>query len=77
MTPYEVQERADQQGDYLYLNFKYINEHSSGHVSVKLDNNWIRARDSTRGYLSGGGFTLDIYRNGDSWDIYVGESWIS
>ena len=77
LTPYEIQQKANREGDFLYLNFKYIRVHSSGHVSVSLDNNWIRAKDSTKGYLSGGGFTLDMYRNGDAWEIYLSAGWIS
>jgi len=77
LTLYEIQQKADQEGDFLYLNFKYIRVHSSSHVSVSLDNNWIRARDSTKGYLSGGGFTLDMYKNEDTWEIYRSAGWIS
>jgi hypothetical protein len=77
LTIYEIQQKANRDGDFLYLNFKYIRVHSSGHVSVSLDNNWIRAKDSTKGYLSGGGFTLDMYKNEDAWEIYRSAGWIS
>lgn len=77
LTIYEIQQKANRDGDFLYLNFKYIRVHSSGHVSVSLDNNWIRAKDSTKGYLSGDGFTLDMYKNEDTWEIYRTSGWIS
>jgi len=77
LTLYEIQQKADQEGDFLYLNFKYIRVKSSSHVSVSLDNNWIRARDSTKRYLSGGGFTLDMYKNEDTWELYPSAGWIS
>jgi len=60
LSPDEIQEKANKEGDFLYLRFKKV-EIGIFKSSVSLDNVWIRSKDSDKVYLSGGGFTLSFY----------------
>lgn len=73
----EIQEKADREGNFLYLRFKKI-DIGIINASVSLDNFWKRSKDSTKGYLSGGGFTLNFYNVLGIWiESPVRQSWIS
>ena len=77
MTPAEIQERADGEGDFLYLRFDEITPRSADEVIVRLSNTWAVATASEQGYLSGGGFAVEYSRDGDGWSGEVTELWIS
>lgn len=77
MTQTEVDKKANDSGDFLYLSFS--NWHVGANcVVVTLNNSWAVASDSPWVYLSGGGSTF-IYKK-DSARKWVGEyigGWIS
>lgn len=77
LDPDKIQEKADREGDFLYLCFKQIQIKGS-RVIVSLDNIWAVSKNSQVAYLSGGGFTIRYYR--DLFGTWVGEMivrWIS
>lgn len=78
LTPEEIQERADAEGDFPYLIFQELNAESAERATVSLGSTWAIAADSDMLYLSGGGFTIEYTRDeaGD-WTGEVTESWIS
>lgn len=77
MTPEEIQQKANEEGDFLYLHFDEITVHSADKVTVSLSNSWAVAEDSETAYLSGGGFTIEYTRDGDGWTGEVTSEWIS
>jgi len=77
LTPDEIQARADEQGDFLYLRFDRLEADSAEEVSVSLSNSWAVGADSDNVYLSGGGFTIEYTKTGESWTGEVTETWIS
>ena len=77
LTPAEIQQRADQQGDFLFLRFDQIELQGSDRAVVSLSNSWAVSQDSTTGYLSGGGFQLEYQRQGDEWVGEISSLWIS
>jgi len=77
LDPDRIQEKADREGDFLFLRFKQIQINGS-RVIVSLDNTWAVSKNSQVGYLSGGGFTIGYNR--DLFGRWVGEiivRWIS
>lgn len=77
LSPGEIQDKADREGDFLDLRFKEL---KTGLLksSVSLDNAWISAKSSNKGYLSGGGLTLTFYNILGKWiESPIRESWIS
>jgi len=60
MTPEQVQEKADSEGDFLCLKFSQV-QIGFFRSSVSMDNIWVRSHDSTEGYLSGGGMKITFY----------------
>jgi hypothetical protein len=60
LSPTEIQKKADSEADFLYLRFKEV-KIGLLKSSVSLENVWISAKSSNKGYLSGGGFTLTFY----------------
>lgn len=77
MTPEEIQTRANNEGDFLYLEFQEIVASSPDRVSISLNNGWAAAEDSKTGYLSGGGFVIEFVKEGDVWSGEVVGIWIS
>jgi pimeloyl-ACP methyl ester carboxylesterase len=79
LTSQEIQEKADKEGDFLYLKFRRI-EFKAGVVSVDLDNIWAvsqATRAKGGAYLSGGGFTLKIYKEEGRLFPQIISMWIS
>lgn len=73
----EIQEKADKEGDFLYLHFKKV-QVGMLKSSVSLDNVWIRSKDSKKVYESGGGLTLWFYNVLGKWiESPARQSWIS
>lgn len=77
LTPEEIQERADVEGDFLYLRFQQLEAASADEATVSLANTWAVAADSEMVYLSGGGFTVEYTRGDGGWEGEVTETWIS
>jgi hypothetical protein len=76
MSEKEIQSKADNTKDFLYLSFAEFKQAKKG-VVVTLTNGWAVGKNSGMGYLSGGG-NIYIYRiESGKW---IGESlggWIS
>lgn len=76
LSPEQIQEKADRQGDFLYLRFKEITVEDSK-IIVSLESAWAVGKNSTTAYLSGGGFTVEYRRDGKEWVGEVTVTWIS
>lgn len=79
LTPEEIRQKSEVEGDFLYLEFEVIDIHGSG-ATVKLNNIWAQNETSrkTIAYLSGGGATIPFTKIGGNWVRQdVTESWIS
>lgn len=76
LTPQEIFEQAEKTGNFLHLEFKDISASSSSGI-IKLDNVWVRGVWEGVGYVSGGGFTLYIYRLDDGFGYEIVSGWIS
>lgn len=76
MSEKEIQEKANNQGDFLYLSFDKFKPKGDC-VVVTFTNSWAVGIDSGTGYLSGGG-SIYIYRkeSGKLVGKYIG-GWIS
>lgn len=73
----KLQEKADKEGDFLYLRFT---EFEIGHFNstVSLDNGWIQHKGAEGMYLSGGGFKLKYHNILGFWrEDPMKQSWIS
>ena len=77
MTPEEIQARANEEGDFLYLRFDEITAESADKVTVSFSNAWAVAEDSDTGYLSGGGFSIEYVREDGGWNGEITSVWIS
>lgn len=78
LTPEEIQQRADAEGDFLYLSFQQLEADSAEKAVVSLANTWAIAANSDMAYLSGGGFTIEYTRDdAGAWTGEVTEAWIS
>jgi len=77
LDPKEIQSKADQAGDYLYLQFRELEVQENGRIIVCLDNLWAVSKNSTVIYLSGGGFTIEFHRETGRWVGEVTMTWIS
>ena len=77
LPPSAIQEKANKNGEFLYLRFKKI-EVGNLTATVSLDNNWISPINKNVGRTSGGGFTLKFYNVLGHWvQSRMVESWIS
>lgn len=77
LSPEEIQAKANEAGDFLYLIFRDITAVSSTEARVSLDNAWMPAEDSEMMYLSGGGFVIEFSKTAVGWQGEVTEMWIS
>lgn len=77
LTPDEIQERADAEGDFPYLRFQELTAESGEKATVSLGSTWAIAADSDMIYLSGGGFAVEYTRDNGAWTGEVTEMWIS
>lgn len=76
LSPTEIKERAQKEGEFLYLSFKEVNigRFSAG---ISIDNKWA-AQDSKKGYLSGGGMTIRFHKSLEKWkENDQRQAWIS
>lgn len=77
LSPEEIQDRANAEGDYLYLFFNPIEVETADKVNVSFGSQWAVAEDSTAGYLSGGGLQMVYERQGEGWVGEVEAVWMS
>jgi hypothetical protein len=77
LAPEEIQAKANEEGDFLYLKFEEITAVSPTEARVALNNIWMRAEDSEVAYLSGGGFLIEYTKTADGWQGEITSSWIS
>jgi hypothetical protein len=77
LSPEEIQAKANEEGDFLYLTFREITAVSATKARVSLDNVWMTAEDSEMMYLSGGGFVIEYSKTAAGWQGEVTEMWIS
>lgn len=77
LTQEEIQDKANREGDFLYIEFTNITVESDTKVTVSLSNTWAVAKDSETGYLSGGGFVIEFTKTADGWIGEVGPKWMS
>jgi len=77
LSPEEIQAKANEEGDFLYLRFQMVDIQSETEATVSLANNWAVAENSDMAYLSGGGFTIEYTKSADGWTGEVTELWIS
>lgn len=76
MKQSDIQRRADETKDFVYLSFSKLN-FKGNCVAVSLDNGWAVGENSGMGYLSGGGHTYEFRKIDGRW---VGKhviGWIS
>ena len=77
LSPAEIQARANDEGDFLYLSFTHFEVEDADTVSLGLGSSWAVSANSTVGYLSGGGLEMRYERNGGGWSGEVIAQWIS
>ncbi len=77
LTPEEIQDKANREGDLFYLEFTDITVESNTRVTVSLDNTWAAPKDSEKVYLSGGGFVIEFTKTAGAWIGEVVQEWIS
>ncbi len=71
-----IQEKADREGDFLYLCFKQLKFEDSK-VTVYLDNVWAKSKETKFMYISGGGLVIEYHKEFGSWIAKEVHSWIS
>lgn len=77
LTREQIQARADDHGDFLYLSIGEIKETPDGAL-VTIETKWALAKDSHVGILSGGGYILLFRKDGSKWSFdKVVLTWIS
>lgn len=77
MTPGEIQQKADADGDFLYLRFQEITATSPDNVRISLGNTWATNSLMERVYVSGGGFTMEYTHTSDGWQGEITLKWES
>lgn len=77
LSPVEIQAKADADGDFLYMQFDPFEVISPDEVRVGLGSQWAVAKDSSTGYLSGGGLQMIYTRSAGGWNGEVEAMWIS
>jgi hypothetical protein len=77
LEPDEIQNKADREGDFLYLRFTKLEFQNEGNAIVDLDNVWMKGRTSPYMYLSGGGLAIAYSKDSGIWNYTVLYSWIS
>lgn len=77
LTPLEIKEKANKEGDFLYLKFKKIDINIMK-ATISIDNNWAVDNKSKVSYLSGGGMTITFHKRFGKWiEDTTREMWIS
>lgn len=77
MTPEEIQAKADNEGDFLYLYVQELTAVSDTEATLSLSSTWAIGENSDMLYLSGGGFQMRFTKSGEQWQGEVEVEWIS
>ncbi|HRI03069.1 MAG TPA: hypothetical protein PLL77_04950 [Pyrinomonadaceae bacterium] len=76
LSPAKIQEKADREGDFVFLSF--VNIAANGNkIMVVLTNTWVKSKNSTKRYLSGGGVFLEYHKANGKWVGKPVGGWIS
>ena len=76
LTPAEIQRKADNQGDFLFLSVPELKVRSQC-IAVTLSNSWAQGRNSKSLYMSGTGFIYEYRKESGKWVGKVVASGIS
>lgn len=66
LSPTEIKEKANKEGDFLYLKFRKIDINNLN-AQLTLDNTWAVSDNSKIDYLSGGGMKIRFYNLFGKW----------
>jgi hypothetical protein len=77
LTPQEIQAKANEEGDFLYMRFEEITAVSDTTARVSLSHIWMLAENSEMVHRGGGGFVIEYSRTADGWQGELTSSWIS
>jgi hypothetical protein len=77
LTPAEIQAKANEEGDFLYLKFEEFTAVSATEARVSLNHIWMRAEDSEMVHRGGGGFVIEYTKTAAGWQGEITSSWIS
>lgn len=66
LSPREIQQKADREGDFMYLVFTQFDV-KGVKVLVTLTKTWAKRKSSTMIYLSGGAETYEYQRENGKW----------
>ncbi len=77
MTPEQIQNKANRDGDFLYLHVQELTAVSDTEATLSLSSTWAIGEDSDMLYLSGGGFQMRFIKSGEQWQGEVEVEWIS
>lgn len=76
MTKEEIQNKADKEGDFLYLSFGEFKLEGET-VKTSINNTWAVGKNSKNFYLSGGGKVYTAYKKDGKWMVEQTGYWIS
>ena len=66
LTPDEIQRKADNEGDFLFLSIPEIKIRSQC-IAVALSNTWAQGKNSQVEYMSGGGLIYEYRKKSGKW----------
>ena len=69
LQPEEIQKKADEEGDFLYLRFLQL-EVSNSKAKISLDSNWAVGKDSKEMHHAGyARCNAEYHRDSGEWEI--------
>ena len=69
LQPEEIQKKADEEGDFLYLRFSQL-EVSNSEAKVSLDSTWAVGKGSQETHHAGYAYcNAEYHRESGKWDI--------
>ena len=69
LTPEEIQQKSNKDGDFLYLEFRGLDIYGNT-ATVELHNSWAVSEETRKnglGFLSGGGARIPFKKEGGRW----------
>jgi hypothetical protein len=76
MSQSRIQQKADREGDFLYMSFSEVRVRGMC-IAVTVANTWAVGKRSGMGYLSGGGYTYEYRKESGRWVGKYVSGWIS
>ena len=76
MSQSQIQQKADREGDFLYVSFPYFKVKGLC-VAVEVANSWAVGKNSGVGYLSGGGSRYEFRKESGKWIKKSIGGWVS